>query len=196
MINLNKMPIDFDLKKIKEDYQCNNYLETGMWDPRSDSISLRKALNCNFEKIFCIEIRRDFVKKSKQIFREHIKSKKLKIILDDSVNLDKHLQEDFFKNRTIFFLDAHVDNHNIINFKKLCPCLEELEAIKNLERKDNIILIDDLRIFKDRYPWGEKSYGTINFIEELKRRILEINKEYKFKTLNGHIEDDVLMAYI
>ena len=162
------MPIGFDLKKLKEEYKCNIYFETGMWDPRSLSISLRKALNSDFDKVFCMEIRNDFVKKAKKIFRDRILKKELKIILDDSTNMKSYLNEECFKKKTLFFLDAHVDNSNIRNFKKRCPCFEELEAIKILERKDNIIVIDDIGIFKEEYPWGETSYGKINFFRKIK----------------------------
>ena len=65
-----------------------------------------------------------------------------------------------------------------------------------MERKDNIILIDDLRIIKKPYPWGETSYGNIDFLDNIKEKILEINNNYKFKTLDGYINDDVLMAYL
>ena len=70
------------------------------------------------------------------------------------------------------------------------------EALKTLQRKDNIILIDDLRIIKIPFPWGETSYGNINFFESIKSKILEINKDYKFATLDGTIKDDVLLCYI
>ena len=83
------------------------------------------------------------------------------------------------------------------NFANVKHCLiSKLEAIKSIERKDNIILIDDLRIIKNSFPWGEQSYGNINFLEQIKNTILTINKDYKFDTLNGHIEDDVLLAYV
>ena len=118
------------------------------------------------------------------------------LYLDDSVNMKKYLMTDDFKNKTIFFLDAHVDNMDIYNYIKKCPLFDELEAIKSLERKDNVILIDDLRIIKNSFPWGEQSYGNINFLEQIKNTILTINKDYKFDTLNGHIEDDVLLAYV
>jgi hypothetical protein len=49
---------------------------------------------------------------------------------------------------------------------------------------------------KGAFPWGESSYGNINFIDKIKEKILTINKDYKFETLNGHINDDVLIAYI
>jgi len=59
-----------------------------------------------------------------------------------------------------------------------------------------VILVDDLRIIRKTFPWGERSYGKIDFLKSIKERIIEINKGYQFTTLNGHIEDDVLMAYI
>jgi hypothetical protein len=96
----------------------------------------------------------------------------------------------------MFFLDAHVDNENIKNYKNRCPLFHELEAIKSIERKDNIILIDDLRIIKKKFPWGETSYGNIDFLQQIKNTILTINKDYKFDELNGHIPGDVLLAYI
>ena len=82
------------------------------------------------------------------------------------------------------------------NYKKKCPLFEELSAIGNLERKDNVILIDDLRILRREYPWNETSYGNINFLQYIINKILSINKNYKFSTLNGHINNDVLIAYI
>ena len=110
--------------------------------------------------------------------------------------MKKYLSVDDFNNKTMFFLDAHVDNGNIHNYKYRCPLFEELKAIKSLERKDNIILIDDLRIIKGVFPWGERNYGNIDFLQQIKNNILSINENYKFSTLNGHIKDDVLLAYI
>ena len=85
---------------------------------------------------------------------------------------------------------------NIHNYKKRCPLFDELEAIKSIERKDNVIMIDDLRIIKNSFPWGETSYGNIDFLQQIKQTILTINKDYKFDTLNGHIVNDVLIAYV
>lgn len=189
------MPISFDLEKIRQEHNCVNYFETGLWDPRQN-VSSKQALECNFNKVSCIEIRPDWVELGKQIFKEHIESGKYNLYLDDSTNMEKYLTGDDYNNKTIFFLDAHVDNSNIHNFKKKCPLFEELSAIGNLERKDNIILVDDLRIIKQAYPWGETSYGNIDFLGQIKNKILSINGNYKFSTLNGHIENDVLIAYI
>jgi hypothetical protein len=189
------MPISFDLETLREKHGCVNYFETGLWDPRHD-VSSKKALSCQFDKVYCIEIRKDWVKLGNDIFKDHIKTGKYNLYLDDSTNMKKYLMTDVFKNKTMFFLDAHVDNKNIHNFEKRCPLFDELEAIKSIDRKDNLILIDDLRIIKSSFPWGEKSYGNIDFLQQIKNFILTINKDYKFATLNGHIEDDVLLSYI
>lgn len=189
------MPISFDLESLRLKYGCVNYFETGLWDPRCD-VSSKYALSCNFDKVFCIEIRKDWVELGNNVFKEDIMSGKYNLYLDDSTNMKKYLMTDDFKNKTLFFLDAHVDNANIHNYKKRCPLFDELEAIKSIERKDNIILIDDLRIIKNSFPWGETSYGNIDFLQQIKNIILTINKDYKFETLNGGCEDDVLLAYI
>ena len=190
------MPIHFDLENIRQTHNCINYFETGLWNPQDDNVSSKKALKCNFDKVFCIEIRKDWVENGKKIFNEDIEKGRYNLYLDDSTNMGKYLTGDDFNNKTIFFLDAHVDNSNIHNYTKKCPLFEELSAIGNLERKDHIILIDDLRIIKGNFPWGETSYGNINFFEQIKNKILSINENYKFSTLNGHIENDVLIAYI
>jgi len=189
------MPINFDLEKIRSEHDCVNYFETGLWDPRTD-ISSKNALSCNFDKLFCIEIRKDWVDLGTEIFKTDIISGRYTLILDDSTNMINYVNTSIFNNKTLFFLDAHVDNEYISNYNKKCPLFEELNAIKSIDRKDNIILIDDLRILMQPFPWGEDSYGNINFIEQLKHFILSINPDYKFRTLNGHIDNDILMAYI
>lgn len=189
------MPISFDLEELRIKHNCINYFETGLWDPRED-VSSKLALSCGFNKVYCVEIRKDWVELGNEIFKEHVISGKYNLYLDDSTNMKKYLTNDNFKNKTMFFLDAHVDNHDIHNYKKKCPLFEELEAIKSIERKDNLLLIDDLRIIKDSFPWGETSYGDIDFLQQIKNTILTINKDYKFDTLNGWIQDDVLLAYI
>lgn len=189
------MPLGFDLETIRVKYNCINYFETGLYDPRCD-VSSKHALKCEFNKIYCIEIRKDWVDLGNELFKEYINNGKYTLYLDDSTNMKKYLLDDNFKNKTMFFLDAHVDNNNIHNYKKRCPLFDELEAIKSIDRKDNIILIDDLRIIKESFPWGEKSYGNIDFLQQIKEIILSINKDYKFSTLDGCQNDDVLIAYI
>ena len=189
------MPINFDLESIRQKYECVNYFETGLWDPRDD-ISAKLALKSAFNKVYSIEIREDFVEMGRDIFRDEILNGRYKLILDDSSNMKKYLNDSIFDEKTIFFLDAHVDNNNIFNYKYRCPLFEELNAIESLQRKDNIILIDDLRILTQPFPWGEHSYGADNFLRLIINKIKDINTDYNFKTLDGFIKDDVLMAYV
>jgi len=189
------MPIKFDLESLRKEHNCLNYFETGLWDPRCE-VSSRMALRCGFKKIYCIEIREDWINLGKSVFNEDIMNGRYNLILDDSTNMKKYLNNDIFNNKTMFFLDAHVDNDNIHNYKLRCPLFYELEAIKSIDRKDNIILIDDLRIINKSFPWNERSYGNINFLDQIKKKILTINNNYKFSTLDGEIANDVLLAYI
>lgn len=132
------------------------------------------------------------------ILKKDMVNNKLKVFCDDSTKLGDYLSKIEINkdDKIMFFLDAHVDNSKIKNYKKKCPLFDELEAIKNLENNNHIILIDDIRIVNKDYPWGEQSYGNINFFEEIKKKIMEINPNYKFKYLDGHVPNDVLCAYL
>jgi len=66
--------------------------ETGLYDPTTN-ISLKQVLKCNFDKLYSIEIRQDFIEKAKEIFNEDIKNGRLNLYLDDSTNMDKYLIE-------------------------------------------------------------------------------------------------------
>lgn len=191
------MPIKFNLEKLREITNSENFFETGLWDPRTNNSS-KIALKCNFKKLYCIEIREDWVTLGKEIFKEEIKKDRYHLYQDDSANMKKYLDEnkEALTNKTIFFLDAHVDNANIKNYKYKCPLFDEIKAISTLERKDHIILVDDIRIVKNNFPWGEKQFGEIDWVTKIQNMILEINKNYKFTMLDGVIPKDVLCAYI
>src|SRR6185437_14410485 len=177
------MPIAFDLESYRKKFNCSVYFETGLLDPRQE-VSSTLALKCNFDKLFCIEIRSDYVELGKIVFRDEIVKGRYNLINDDSINIGKYLDADLFtKNRGMFFLDAHND-YTGMNYKFKCPLYEELTAIGNLPRKDHIILIDDLRILNGVHPWGETSYGNVNFLDMVIDKILKINPKYKFTTLD------------
>tara|TARA_B110000467_G_C18263623_1_gene447846 strand:+ start:567 stop:1139 length:573 start_codon:yes stop_codon:yes gene_type:complete len=189
------MPIAFDLEKLREQHECNVYFETGLYDPR-EKVSIRDAINANFKNIYSVEIRKDWVDLANDLFQNEITTGRLQIFNDDSNFISKHLGNSNFQMKTMFFFDAHVDNSNIQNHINQCPLINELTALKGLSRKDNVILVDDLRILKTPFPWNEHSYGNVNFIDKIKELILEINPKYVFSTIDGHIKDDVLIAFI
>ena len=184
------MPITFDLESLRKEHNCVNYFETGLWDPRYE-VSSRIALRCGFNKLYSIEIKQEWVDLGKEVFKEYIESGKYHLYLDDSTNMKQYVLTDDFKDKTMFYLDAHVDNNSIQNYKKKCPLFEELEAIKSMERNDHVIMVDDVRIIKNAFPWGEISYGNIDFLQQIQETILTINKDYKISII-----DDVLLAYV
>ncbi len=189
------MPIRFNLEHIRKVSKCENYFETGLFNPECE-VSFNHAMRCNFKKLYSIEIRKEWVDKANIIFKKEIENGRCKIYNDDSSNMSQYLENSDFKERTLFFLDAHVDSKKIHSYRKKCPLFEELDAISKLERKDNVICIDDIRILKQAFPWGETSYGKIDFLEQIKEKISTINNNYEFKTLPGYVADDVLVAYI
>lgn len=189
------MPFQFDLEALRIEHDCSHYFETGLWDPRTD-VSSKHALRSGFEHVYCIEIRPDWVELGKQEFKDEISKGRYHLLLDDSTQMKKYLDSSHFEKRTLFFLDAHVDNTQIPEHAEKCPLLDELDAISSLSRKDHVILVDDLRILRNPYPWGEARYGNLNFVETIKEHIRKINPAYQFKTLHGLIHDDILCAYI
>jgi hypothetical protein len=194
------MPILFDIEPLREYHGCKTYLETGLWDSNNETISLRKALNSKFDKMISIELLDEWVDLGRKNFESQIKSGKVEIIKGDSAYLANFIEgKDEFNEKTLFFLDAHVDNH-VQNYKVKCPLFYEIEAIKNLPRKDHVILIDDMvGLFRTgAKPWGDDSYGDINWYEEIRKRILEINPNYVFEMLGDDypLGDALMICYV
>jgi len=166
------------LSKYKNPY----FLETGT----ANGDCVRLALEVGFEKIFSIELDALLQVENIQKYQTLINENKIVLITGDSLieltNIISSLDKP-----TTFWLDAHVD-HGPTGIKR-CPLYEELDAIKTSIIKTHTILIDDMRMLGSW--WGE---GIS--VDELKKRILEINSEYKFTFENGFIVNDILVAYI
>lgn len=186
------MPFHADLQKIKDDNNCQIYLETGLYKNKS----LRKAISCGFDKSYSVEIQKMWVDNANKELPEYFSKDKYILIHDDSSNLKKYIVDnpDFEDKRAIFFLDAHVDSGMKETAKFRCPVIAELEAINFLKRKDHIICIDDIRIIKEKQPWGEHRYA--DFYNEMVNILKKINVDYKIDFLQGHQENDVLIAYL
>ncbi len=182
------MPIEFDINKIKDD--CNIYFETGLWDVKAEETSLCKAIKMNFDKCCSVEINSEFIDIAKNKFKNEINENKLKLFHGDSKDLKTYLDDLNLQinrnDKILFFLDSHGRD---------CPLMEELSAIKELQRKDHTILIDDVRIIRSCI-WGDGRYDSRTFEDVLKNKLLEINPNYEFTYLKGYIDDDVLCARI
>jgi hypothetical protein len=182
------MPINFDLEALRKDTGCVLYFETGLADPRRD-VSCRKALAAGFRKVYSLEVYGEWIELGRREFKEHIDSGVLTLIHDDSNNLGRYLNDDEFAERTLFYLDAHVDraeDADKLRAINRCPLLNELIAIGGLSRKE----------LRKPFPWDEKSYGNIDFLQATREQITVINPRYRFKYLDGYKKDDVLVAWV
>lgn len=169
-------------KEVLSKYLNPYFLETGT----ANGDCVRLALEIGFEKIFSIELDEILQKENIQTYQSFINEGKINLITGDSLwelfNIIPSLDKP-----TTFWLDAHQDFGPVGT--KRCPLYEELSSIKMSEIKTHTILIDDMRMLG--HWWGE---GIS--VDELKKRILEINPNYKFTFENGFAPNDILAAYL
>ncbi len=181
------MPVPVKLlKAIITNQNVKIYFETGL----SEGNGVRKALSCGFEKIYSIDLCSRWIKEAKENFKDN---DNVILIEDDSQNLAEYIKD--IKEKTLFFLDAHNDHSNM-HYEQSdidCPVIKELEAIKISSIKNHVIIIDDVRIFKNKLDesliafGGEfkgqycQNWGKHIDLKEIEMKILEINPLYKIK---------------
>lgn len=170
----------FDVAKLKEKNNCEIFVETGTF--KGDGVDY--ATRFGFKKIYSIEIFDELAQKAKQRFANnssveiiHANSKEgLEIIMD---KLDGNC---------IFWLDAHFPGSDIgeksydeeADEKINMPLLEELKLIAS-RGKDDVILVDDLRTFKE-VP------------DEFKSRVNGFN-EHMESIGQGHVKKENLVSF-
>tara|TARA_B110000261_G_C13097089_1_gene362456 strand:- start:1533 stop:2105 length:573 start_codon:yes stop_codon:yes gene_type:complete len=190
------MPFKSDLLGLKNEHNCQIYLETGLYKINEKS-SINQALKCKFDKVYSVELEKKWIDFATPQLKKYIDENKCELIHDDSANMEKYIlnNTDFYNKRALFFLDAHIDNINIkTQYKFKCPVIAELTAISKLKRKDHIICIDDMRYIRTSSPWGETQFD--NYYDEMIKILKEINKNYKIDFIKGVIERDILIAYV
>lgn len=179
-----KMEHYFTLKEnVLTKYKNECFFETGTY--LGDSVEL--ALKLGFDEIISIEIDNELQKNNILKFNDEINQGRVKLIVGDTLLVMEDLVKNLDK-KTTFWLDAHVDLG--ISGIKRCPLYDEIMMISKSKINNHTILIDDLRCFGGGL-WGDGIY-----LDEVKKLILEINKDYKFSLENGHIPNDVLVAYV
>lgn len=169
-------------KEVLLKYTNPYFLETGT----ANGDCVRLALEVGFEKIFSIELDETLQNENITNYKSYIDEGIVSLITGDSLwELSNIITE--LDKPTTFWLDAHVD-FGPMGTKK-CPLYEELSSIKTSNIKTHTILIDDMRILGEH--WGE---GIS--VEGLKKKLLEINPDYKFAFENGFALNDILVAYL
>jgi hypothetical protein len=158
------------------------FVETGSYC--GDGIQL--AIDCGFNNIHSIELSEKHFKHCINRFKDN---SNIKIHRGDSSKVLFGVIENINENIT-FWLDGHYSCGDTALGDKICPLLEELELIKNHHIKTHTILIDDMRCWLIDNP--KIQFGD----EEIRNKILEINKDYTFLYEDGECENDILVAII
>lgn len=168
-------------------YNLKYYVETGT----GEGTCLMHCLKFNFKEYYSIEI-------YKQIFDEAIKkfnfNKNCNIILGNSYEVLPSILNKIDDN-VLFFLDAHfpgADFHfetytSTKDYDTRLPLKKEIETIvNNRDIKNDVFIIDDLRIYEDgpfeNGNWSERKQlggDGIDFINDLLGDTHLIERDYR-----------------
>ena len=114
------------------------FIETGTY--KGDTVFSLKNI---FEKLVSIELSADLHKSARQRFRNE---QKISIVRGDSAEA---LAQALAKNnrRALIWLDAHYSGHGTVRGENNTPIIRELSALENYSAGNDVILIDDFRLF-------------------------------------------------
>jgi hypothetical protein len=156
------------------------FVETGSYV--GDGI--KNAIFAGFESIHSIELADKHYNYCKALFKYN---NAVQLHHGDSVDVLPKILSNLTQPAT-FWLDAHYSGGDTTFQGSLTPLMRELELIKNHPIKTHTILIDDLREWSRDLP-------AIGFgLEDIKKKILEINPDYSFSFADGHTSNDILVA--
>jgi hypothetical protein len=175
------------LPEIYKEYKNNIFFETGTF--MGGGVEL--ALHFNTNKIISVEIIKKLYDQCVLKFNKEILNKQVELFYGNSPDVIKNILPNL-TDKITFWLDGHKDGSNPHENKNThSPLMQELEAIKNYStRNDNVILIDDIRMFHSFDDWA----GNNNYhVKDVENFIKNINNNYKIDyKKNG----DILIAYV
>jgi len=160
-------------KNLFKKYPNPVFVETGT----HHGAGVQQALNEGFKTVYSIELNAQLFA---ECYHKFANNNNVNLVFGDSGIVLKDILDNVNVPIT-FWLDAH-------NGDATAALLQELEIIKNHPIKTHTILIDDLR------QWEIKKVGFNT--EILKEKLLEINSAYKFELEQGHVPNDILVAYL
>jgi len=154
-------------------YNYSTFIETGTYE--GDMID---ALKNNFKSLFSIELGEKLYEKAVNRFKNN---SNIKILQGDSAEVLKQILPTI-KTPTIFWLDAHYSQGETAKGSIDTPIEQELNTILSHSIKNNVILIDDARLFN-----GENDYPEIN---SLKNNILNT-----YPSITFEVTDDIIRIF-
>lgn len=174
----------FNINELIEEYKTNVFVETGFG--RGDGTSY--ACDCNFRKIYNIEIQYEFFLKAYEQFKQDAR---VHLLCGNSFSILPSLLQTIDSN-ILFWLDAHYPSHptKAIDNDIRLPLEKELEVIKSCrsEFKD-IILMDDISVYRNhgkernedlrpRQRFSHPEFYATMFIDSHKCDIINIDEVY------------------
>ena len=167
-----RRPFAFVRRDERVFYESGSYNGDGIAD----------ALSAGFTEIHSYEIAKKWHNYSKARF---IDDSRVNLHFAPSQSMDlSNLNE-----RAMFWLDGHYSFGDTSYHETVCPVLEELEIIKKHHIKTHTILVDDMRLY------GTREFADIT-LQDVGTMIKSINPLYEFKFMDGHIENDILVACV
>lgn len=157
------------------------FIETGSYI--GDGI--RQALKAGFKNVYSIELSPELYEYCRNLFRTN---REVKLYQGDSGSVLPVLLQEISRPAT-FWLDGHYSEGNTAKGMTNTPILAELDAIRNHPIKTHTILIDDIRCF------GNNEFDHIE-LDEVIKKILEINPNYHIVFEDGYAPNDILVAYV
>lgn len=156
------------------------FVETGSF--RGDGI--QQALDAGFPSVRSVELSPKYYDHCRERFKDR---PEVRLYLGDSAEILGDVISDINQNIT-FWLDGHHSCGDTALGKFWAPLMQELEHIGAHPIKDHIVMIDDMRCWREPNP--THGFSTPDLIAKLN----QINPGYDICRAPGLDPDDVLIA--
>jgi hypothetical protein len=163
-------------------YRNAIFVETGSY--LGDGI--QKAIDEGFNRIISIELADKYYEHCRQRFAHDMR---ISIVQGDSFKVLPNILK-CIDQPTTFWLDGHHSCDDTGLGEYWAPLMKELDVIKDHHIKEHTILIDDMRCWEEPNP----VHGF--FKDDIYKKLKEINQNYAYSLEDGHVEKDILAAYI
>jgi len=161
------------------------FIETGT----SSGVGVIAALNANFKVIHSIELAEYYYIQSQKLFLNELD---VHLYLGNSVTILPKILNNIDEKCT-FWLDAHWCGGNAGGTLEYIVLMDELKIIANHHIKEHTILIDDMRLVRNKQAeWNSFPYTQ----KDIESFIYSININYRISYTFGEVEDDILIAQI
>lgn len=167
-------------------YLTEVFIETGS----GGGEGIMAALKAQFKKIHSIELSDACYARCVERFGH--RKRRVKLYHGDSRQILPQILSEI-NERCTFWIDAHYCGWPTAGEGDSIPIMDELKTIAKHHIKNHTILIDDMRLVRDKEgEWKNFPYCTCD-IEEF---IHSMNPNYKISYVFGEVENDILIAQV